>query len=154
MQKKYFLLFLFLLLFSNLFSQECFEYHKTNCFPKKSKFIYKENISSVSFKFESGEMREIPFTFLYGKDYRITLCADEVFDNIIKIIIINKEGAELYNNSLHDYNLNLEFASKKTQNVIIEIFAPEPNVGISDTVYFEGCIGVLIEEMISVKTGF
>jgi len=154
MQKKYILIFLFLLLISNLFSQECFEYHQNHCFPKKSKFVYKENSSSVSFKFASGEMREIPFVFLLGKDYRITLCADEVFDNIIKIVIVNEEGKEIYNNSLHDFNLNLEFSSRKTQNVTIEVFAPDPNIGISDTVAFEGCIGVFIEEMISVKTGF
>jgi len=139
---------------SDIYSQKCFEYQKTNCFPKKSKFSYMENSSSVSFEFSSGEQRQIPFNLLLGIDYRITLCADPIFEGIIKFIIRGEDGKEIYNNSTQNFNLNLEFSSRKTHNVVFELSAPEPNKGVSDTVYFEGCIGVLIEEMVSVKTGF
>jgi len=146
--------FIFFISLSDIYSQKCFEYQKSNCFPKKSKFSYKENPSSVSFVFSSGEKRQIPFTLLLGIDYRMTLCADPIFEGIIKFVIKGEDGKEIYNNSNQNFNLNLEFSSRKTHNVTFELSAPEPNKGVSDTVYFEGCIGLLIEEMVSVKTGF
>jgi len=138
----------------NIKAQECFEYFRSACIPNESKFTYAENNASVSFLFSSGDMREIPFSLVNGIDYRITICADKKFEDIIKLIIRTQEGKEIYNNSKQNFNLNLEFACKKSQDVMLELYAPEPNVGVSDTVYFEGCIGILIEEMVSVKTGF
>ena len=139
---------------SATYSQKCFDYHKSNCFPKPSKFVYKENVASVSFLFKSGEIRDIPFTLLLGIDYRITLCADSVFNDVIKFVIINEEGKQIYNNSAQNFNLNLEFSSRKTHNVIFEIEAPELSIINADSTLNEGCIGILIEEMVSVKTGF
>lgn len=151
--KKILTLFLISVSF-NLIAQECFEYYKEACAPKMSKFSYAENNASVSFLFSSGENRAIPFTLVNGIDYRITLCADPKFEDIINLIIRSKEGREIYNNNNQNFNLNLEFACRKTQEVTFEVIAPDPNIGASDTVFFEGCIGVLIEEMVSVKTGF
>ena len=137
-----------------VFSQDCFDYHKTHCFPKKSSFNYTENNSSVSFIFSPGDVREIHFMFSLGKDYRITLCADSIFENIIQFRILNEQGLSLYDNSKQNFNLNLEFSSKKTQDVIFEIRAPEIDYKNVNSVDSEGCIGVFIEEMISIKTGF
>lgn len=144
----------FFSLTTGILSQECFEYHKTSCFSKASKFSYVENTASVSFEFASGEVRELPFTLINGIDYRITLCAQPEFENVIQFVIKTLEGKEMYNNSKHNFNLNLEFASRKTQDVILELKAPDSKVADNDTISFEGCIGVLIEEMVSVKTGF
>jgi len=137
-----------------VFSQNCFDYHKTHCFPKKSNFHYIENNSSVSFLFSPGDIQEIQVLFLLGKDYRITLCADSIFDNIIQLRILNGQGIILYDNSKQNFNLNLEFSSKKTQNAILEIIAPEIDNKNVNSIDSEGCIGVFIEEMISIKTGF
>jgi len=147
-------MFFFSFLSITSFSQECFEYHENNCFPKESKFSYQTNNASVSFLFSSGEARDIAFSFLLGKDYRITVCSDNIFNNIIEIAIINEEHKVLYNNNSQNYNLNLEFSCKKTQDVIFRIKAPELNIEPNDTLVYEGCIGLLIEEMVSVKTGF
>lgn len=147
-----FILLYFIL--STTYSQNCFDYHKSSCFAKPSKFVYKGNVASVSFLFKSGEVRNIPFTLLMGIDYRITLCADTVFNNVIKFVIINEEGKQIYNNSTQNFNLNLEFSSRKTHNVIFELEAPELGIIDADSALNEGCIGILIEEMVSVKTGF
>jgi hypothetical protein len=138
----------------NASAQDCFEYYKNHCSPPKSKFNYAENIQSASFLFNSGELRRIPFTLLQKKDYRITICGADVFEGIIKFEIRNESGKSLYDNSAHNFLLSTEFSNKKDQDVYFEITAPEPAAGISDTVYVEGCIGILIEEMNSVKTGF
>ncbi|MDA3894093.1 MAG: hypothetical protein PF517_20735 [Salinivirgaceae bacterium] len=154
MFKKYILFIIIFSPFQYNFAQECFEYYKSACIPKSSNFIYTENNSSVSFQFTSGELKEIPFTLILGIDYRITLCADKKFEDIIKFIIRAKDGNEIYNNSQQNFNLNLEFACRKTQDVTFELIAPEPNIGNNDTVLIDGCMGVLVEEMVSVKTGF
>ena len=61
---------------------------------------------------------------------------------------------EIYDNSKQNFNLNLEFSSKKNLNVVLEISAPEIDYENISSVSPKGCIGVLIEEMISIKTGF
>ena len=150
-----FVLFFILIFFNfNAFSQKCFEYHKTGCIPSKSKFIYSKNNASVSFEFAFGEKRVIPVTLLMGKDYRITLCGDDIFDGVIQFIIRNTDGKILYDNSSCDYKLNIEFSNKVTQRVLFELIAPELNFKIADSVETTGCIGILIEDMVSVKTGF
>lgn len=139
---------------TQLSAQDCFEYYKTNCKSQETKYNYTLNKSSVSFKFASGESRIIPFEMYSGKDYRLLLCADGVFDNVIKIKIISEDGKVIYDNSQNNFALNMEFACKKSQSAEIELSAPEPAVGISDTIYEEGCIGIRIEEMVSMQTGF
>lgn len=154
MLKNDFLVIFLIIFISSTYSQDCFEYHQDHCFPKDSKYVYEENNSTVSFLFSSGEIRKMPFTLLLGKDYRIKLCADPVFEDIIEFIIINEDGKAIYNNSTQNFNLNLEFSCKKTQTVTLQLKAPDSNAGVSDTLSSEGCIGLLIEEMVSVKTGF
>lgn len=154
MLKKNISIIIILFLSLNAFPQKCFEYYKSACIPKTSKFVYTENHSSVSFQFSSGETREIPFTLVNGIDYRFTICADNIFSDIIEFAISTNDGKEMYNNSSQGYNLNLEFACRKTRDVIINIQAPQVEASELDSVNTEGCIGVLIEEMVSVKTGF
>ena len=142
------------LLFISLFSQQCSDYYKLNCLPKKSSFTYNINNLSSSFLLYSGDKQEIAITLESNKDYRLTICADSIFDNVIQFIILNNKGVELYNNSVNDFKLDIEFLNKLTQDVIFEISTPEQPISVADTVKSKGCIGVLIEEMVTVKTGF
>ena len=148
-------LFILILFFSSVsHGQNCFGYQKLHCFPPESKFTYTYNDASVGFLFSSGEQRDVPFSFYNGKDYRITLCADSVFQDVIRFTILSDDGKTLYSNESHQYSLNAEFSSNKTQDVFLRIEAPEASKGLSDTVSYKGCIGILIEDMNSIKTGF
>lgn len=158
--RKRFLISVCVIVFTTVLSnntakaQGCFEYHKGDCDFEETNFKYQLNKSSVSFKFASGEIRTIAFEMNSGKDYRLLLCADEVFEDIISLKIISEEGVVIYDNSTNNYELNMEFVCKKSQRAEIEIAAPDPASGVSDTIYSEGCIGMKIEEMISIRTGF
>jgi hypothetical protein len=143
-----------LLVIIELPAQGCFDFHKTHCKPEASKFTYAYNKSSVSYLFKSGESRNIPFELLEGKDYRMTICTDPVFSGVVWFRIITGSGKELYDNSKNNYDLNVEFTCKKTEEVDLIIMAPKPATGISDTIVVEGCIGLLIEDMVSFRTGF
>ncbi len=154
MINRFILFFILIFFYFNSFSQKCFEYQKTGCVPPKSKFIYSVNNASVSFEFAFGEKRVIPVTLLMGKDYRVTLCGDDIFDGVIQFIIRDIDGNILYDNSTNKYKLSIEFSNKVTQKVLFELIAPELNFETADSVEVKGCIGMLIEDMVSVKIGF
>ncbi len=139
--------------FSSLYSQECFNYHQQNCKPLPSKFTYSVNSSSVSYKFGSGELRSIPFTLMEGKDYRFTICADNIFSDIINLTITATNGKVLYDNSALKYELHTEFSVQKTIDVYINIMSPKMEFAELPE-HCCGCVGILIEEMVSVKLGF
>lgn len=149
--KKLLLLILFIIPLSS-FSQECFEYHKASCIPEPSRFTYNYNNYSVSYLFKAGQIRSYSVKLYTGKDYRITLCGDDVFNGVILFKIQRDDGVVIYDNSLHNYQLNIEFSSVKTQDVDIIIEAPQ--VVSLDSFEIVGCIGVLIEDMVTIKTGF
>jgi hypothetical protein len=147
-------IFILLTISSSSFSQNCFDFHKQYCKPATSKFAYTVNNASVSYLFKSGQIRSIPFQIDAGKDYRLTICSDLNFNGVIGFSILNEDDQVLYENSQVNFKLDLEFSCKKTQNVEFTISAPKAVSGISDTIAVEGCIGLLIEEMVSIKTGF
>ena len=82
------------------------------------------------------------------------ITADNVFDNVIQFRLIKDDGELLYDNSTNDYSFHVEFSCVKSQDLSIELNAPKPSAGTADTIYYEGCIGILIEDMVSIKTGF
>lgn len=134
--------------------QKCFEYHKDHCTLPKSIYPYTYNTGSVSYLFKSGSTREIPFELIGGKDYRIQICTDSVFNGVVQFQIIDDNGKELYNNSQNKYSLFVEFTNKTSRMVNLVLTAPKPIAGISDTIIVEGCIGLLIEDMVAPRTGF
>ncbi len=97
-----------------------------------------------------GGQEYISFVFDEGKDYRIQLCAAAVFNKIVQFEIFNETNNLLYTNIDNDFSLQVEFSSKKTQPVHFVLTVPEVE-SFSDT---SGCVGILIEEMKSVKLGF
>lgn len=149
---KYSLIVLQFLFFLKIaYPQQCFNYHK-NCELAYTKFEYSETRNSVSFLFKAGETKEIQIPIFSGKDYRISLCADSVFNQVVVFKLINSEGNVLYDNSKHNYELNLEFISKQTQTATLKINVPDminPNGTIP-----KGCVGIRIEDMVSAKLGF
>jgi len=143
-----------LFLSQDFFAQTCFEYYKENCKPDSSNYSYQINDNATGFLLSSGEMHQLPLTLIQKKDYRITICCDAIFEGIIHVEIRNEQGKSLYANSSHNFELNMEFSNQKTQNVFFEITVPEIKAGNGDPIYVQGCIGILIEEMTSVQTGF
>jgi hypothetical protein len=138
----------------NVFSQGCFGYEKLSCKPEPSKYPFKRNEKSGAFLFNSGELLRIPIDLIQNKDYRITICGDSVFKGIILFVIKDTKGAEIYNNSNHSFSQNFEFSAKKNQDVFFEITVPDVSNDSNKKLLMEGCVGILIEEMNSIKTGF
>ena len=139
-----------LLICNRVAAQECSEFYQAECVSPPSKFTYVINPASCSFMLKPGGQELILFVFDEGKDYRIFLCAAPVFNQVIQFDILNEQNNLLYSNLDNDFSLHVEFSSKKTQAVSFVVTAPEMEY-FSDT---SACVGILIEEMESVKIGF
>lgn len=141
------------LLFAGLYvnAQDCFEFHKKNCSPEKGRFAYSVNNASVSFAFSPGESKCVSSQLMQGKDYRITICSDSLYCGVVSLVIRNEDGKIMYDNSQDNFSANIEFSCRVTNNVEYVLTAPERQDVADGT---KGCIGILIEEMISPKIGF
>jgi hypothetical protein len=151
---RYFFIPLFIFSGITLFGQNCFEYHLSRKCTTLSKFSYRYNESSGSFLMQSGEVQSYLLEIKEGMDYKLTLCSDDIFTDKVILQILKEDETSLYSNLDYDLQQNVEFSCKNSQLVTIDVQAPAPAYGISDTIVHQGCIGLLIEQVPSVKTGF
>lgn len=153
-----------LLATSNVFAQSaCIDYHKKKCKRQDINTSYRISQESRSAMFLKGQNSEFRLTIYQGKDYRITICNDEVLGDNLGMAIIDREtGEPLYNNKDFNYARDFEFTVLMTREIKIIISVPDADSGSvkpkgdfrakdADGV---GCLGVLIEEMITPKKGF
>jgi len=159
------LVFAFLPLFA--ISQDCVDYHKKNCVSKaigsgEDAEGYKYNIASKSALMFKGQSSEFRFDIHQGKDYRISICSDPVLGKGVTFQIFDfEENTLLYDSQKDNYAREFEFSVLMTRNVKIIINVPADETTKKSSAYGlkqkntqMGCVGVLIESMITVKTGF
>lgn len=133
-------------------AQQCFDFYKTHCCPLQSDPYTKYAVSnsSTSFALKPGDSRCIIYEIYRGKDYRLTLCSDSLYNGIVSFQI-RDDNSVLYDNSEDDFNTFLEFSCRKTTHVEFIISAPNRSDVAPET---KGCIGLLIEEAITPVLGF
>ncbi|HOS83760.1 MAG TPA: hypothetical protein PK199_02475, partial [Bacteroidales bacterium] len=96
------------------------------------------------------------------KDYRITVCNDEILGTNIQFKIIDYDTNEvLYDNKDYNYVKEFEFTVLMSRTVKIVVSVPDDsnttavnNSGFRAKPTSMGCVGVLIEDMITPKKGF
>jgi len=137
---------LFLIIFHISKAQECKNFY-LQC-GIDSTDIWSINEKSTNFHIQPGTSVELKMEILKAKDYRISLCGDDFIGNVFHFRILDKDDNVLYNNENDNYALSFSFSCLETKPVKITINIPE--TGSSQ----KGCLGVLVEEAISVPTGF
>ena len=153
MSAKFALSVLFSIFFVQLSgAQDCYDFYK-KFIPRNdnSRFAYAINNSSVSLAFAPGESKCVYGELIQGKDYRITICSDSLYNGVVSLIIKNNEGKILYDNSQDDFNINIEISCRKTNSVEYILTAPNRLDVDPET---KGCIGLIIEDMVSPRIGF
>ncbi|MDR2962282.1 MAG: hypothetical protein LBU90_01355 [Bacteroidales bacterium] len=141
----------------------CIDFHKKQC-KKQGTSSYLMSEASRSAMFLKGQTSEFRLTIYQGKDYRITICSEEVLGENIGMAIVDREtGETLYNNKDYNYVRDFEFTVLMTREIKIVISVPDaggmkPKGGGGDFRAKDasgvGCLGVLIEEMVTPKKGF
>jgi len=143
-------------------SQDCVDYHKANCKPPQTSANYSTDQASRSGLLMKGQSSEFRLTFYQGRDYRITICSEAPLGEKIQYQIIDWEDQSvLYDNKEFNYEKNFEFSVLITRNVKIVVSVPADDKTLkTNTIGFKpkptqmGCVGVLIESMITPKKGF
>ncbi len=135
-----------------LSAQDCYEFYK-KFVPRheNARFAYSLNSLSVSLPFKPGESRCVYGELIQGKDYRITICSDSLYNGVVELVIRNDAGKILYDNSQDDFNVNIEFSCRKTNSVEFVLTAPNRLDVDAET---KGCIGLIIEDMVTPRIGF
>lgn len=132
-------------------AQDCFDFHKNICRPEKGYFAYNINKASASFAFAPGESKCVQLQLVQGKDYRITVCSDSLYYGVVSVVVKSDEGRTFYDNTQDDFNTNIEFSCRKSNTVEITLTAPN-RLDVEENT--KGCIGILIEDMVTPKIGF
>ncbi|MBK8809018.1 MAG: hypothetical protein IPO21_21270 [Bacteroidales bacterium] len=154
------LIFVFVLGFS-AFSQDCLSYHKS-CRDAAAPNEYSFSDVSRSGLFLKGQSAEFVFDLYQGKDYRLTMCSDEVFGTKVQFKIIDYDyGDVLYNNADFNFAKEFEFTVLQSRKIKLEVNVPSDEktqqttaVGIKPKPTQMGCIGVLVEFMVTPRKGF
>lgn len=144
--------------------RKCYGYQRDSCAISKN-IYYRVVEESRSALFVKGQTSRIKFTIYNGRDYRVSFCYDKIFgEGIIMSLIDAENGNMLYDNSEDGFATEFEFTVTQTREIYIEISIP----GSSDLVDAEnndelifvrkdaemGCVGILIEHMITPPKGF
>ncbi len=144
--------------------RKCYQYEKDSC-PKSSNIYYRHNADSRSALFVKGQRSRFPISIYNGRDYRISLCWDATLGNRIEFKIIDQETDNvLYDNATDEFASEFEFTVAQTREVFIEVKVPgssqqSQNSGNEDIVFIRkdiemGCVGVLVEHMLTPSKGF
>jgi hypothetical protein len=169
--KKFIYTIAFGLILFNSYSQnndykirKCFNYEHDSCSVSNNIFYKINNTLSRSALFLKGQTSKTPFTVYNGRDYRISLCWDPILGNhiLFKILDANTEDV-LYDNATNEFSSEFEFTVTNTSKIILVVTVPlssdEEFNGNKNTIFIQkdkrmGCVGVLIEHMITPTKGF
>jgi hypothetical protein len=144
--------------------RKCFGYQRDSC-PTSSNMYYKVHEESRSALFVLGQTSQTKFTIFNGRDYRISICSDSILGSQIGLKLLDSEtGNTLYDNKQDNFATEFEFTATQSREIIIEISVPgksslSDNDGKEDIIFVRkdtemGCVGVLIEHMITPSKGF
>ena len=146
--------------------RRCWGYHKDSC-AISSNIYYRVIVDeSRSALFVKGQTSRIPVSIYNGRDYRISFCHDEMLGSGIVMKLIDAETENvLYDNSEDGFATEFEFTVTQTCDIYVEIYVPgtskmsEAEESGEDLIFVRkdtemGCVGILVEHMITPLKGF
>lgn len=144
------------------FSQDCIDYHKNNCKGPASLSNYQYDQVSRSGLLMKGQTSEFRINLYQGRDYRITICNQEALGENVQYQIVDFENnTVLYDNKEFNFERAFEFSVLISREVKIVVTVPADastqkttSVGFKPKPTQMGCVGVLVESMITPKKGF
>lgn len=119
---------------------QCKSFVKKQCMPKIAPFTHNGQLNTAMMS--AGQTAELQMTFYSGQEYRILVCGQETLGKIwFRLVDANKN--EVFNSkSQRDNPMSWDFKMKSTQQLTIEIHAPEadsPNELVAG-----GCVSLLV----------
>lgn len=144
--------------------RKCFGYQRDSC-RRSDNVYYKMTDESRSALFVKGQSSRVRISIYNGRDYRVSFCHDRVLGEGIIMRIIDAETENtLYDNSEDNFATEFEFTVTQTRDVFVEIEIPGSSAladaeNNSDLIFVRkdtdmGCVGILVEHMITPPKGF
>ena len=124
----------------SLAAQGCKGFTKKNCLPGLSPYVNNGQINSTTL-FE-GDSASLRMTFYSLLDYRLMVCSHPVLGDKVRFRVKDLDGEELYNSENSDKN-TWDFRVNSTQELLIDVVAPEDPANVSETVP-SGCVSILL----------
>ena len=148
----------------NMFAQRCSKYHINHGNRSENKYYQIHKEASRSALFVKGETSRMYLDVYNGRDYRISFTYDDVLGGPVQFKLLDRrDKVLLYDNANDEFAQEFEFTVTKTRELIIVINVPGHSVGLEQVSQERGlfkkdteigCVGVLIEHMISPMKGF
>jgi len=144
--------------------RKCFGYQRDSCMRSENVY-YKITEESRSALFVKGQTSRVRINIYNGRDYRVSFCHDQILgEGIIMRLIDAENGNTLYDNSEDNFATEFEFTVTQTREIFVEIEIPG-NSALADAENNEdlifvrkdtsmGCVGILVEHMITPPKGF
>jgi hypothetical protein len=137
----------------------CGDFHRKACYmegTKKDKREFMYNAQSKSGLFAQGSVSKMRCIVYKGMDYRMTVCCETILGDKVNFKIYDGRTNELlFDNTKNDDSQQFEFQASTTRQLIIEATVPAGDVkeekGKAETA---ACVGLLIENKVSERTGF
>lgn len=144
---------------ANAQASVCGDFHKKACYmegTRKDKRAFMYNAQSKSGLFAQGSVSKMRCVVYKGMDYRISVCCETILGDKVNFKIYDgRTNEELFDNTKNDNAQQFEFQAATTRQLIIEATVPAGEVkeekGKAENA---ACVGLLIENKVSDKTGF
>jgi len=144
--------------------RKCFGYQRDSC-PRSENVYYKLTDDSRSALFVKGQTSRVRVSLYNGRDYRISFCHDRILgEGIVMRIIDAENGNTLYDSAEDNYATEFEFTVTQTRDVYVEIEIPGSSAlaeaeNNEEMIFVRketamGCVGILVEHMITPPKGF
>ncbi|MHB8261846.1 MAG: hypothetical protein ACYDCN_13575 [Bacteroidia bacterium] len=140
-------------------SSACGNFHREACYmegTKKDKRAFMYNAQSKSGLFAQGSVSKMRCVVYKGMDYRMSVCCETILGDKVNFKIYDARTNELlFDNTKNDNAQQFEFQASTTRQLIIEATVPAGEVkeekGKAENA---ACVGLLIENKVSERTGF
>jgi hypothetical protein len=137
----------------------CGDFHRKACVmdgTRRDKHAFMYNAQSKSGLFAQGSTSKMRCIVYKGMDYRMTVCCETIIGDKVNFKIYDARTNELlFDNTKNDDAQQFEFQASTTRQLIIEATVPAGDVkeekGKAETA---ACVGLLIENKVSERTGF
>ncbi|MCQ2375452.1 MAG: hypothetical protein MJ069_06110 [Salinivirgaceae bacterium] len=148
--------------------RKCFNYQRDSCKTSSNIYYRINEEASRSALFVKGQKSRVALSIYNGRDYRVSICHDSELGSEVYFKLIDRETDNVLYNSEEDGGAtDFEFTVTQTRDLWVEVevkgtsnFAEKNADNPDDDLIFVrkdteiGCVGVLVEHMITPSKGF
>jgi hypothetical protein len=120
---------------------QCNTFTKKKCLPVLKPFIHNGQLNSVTLS--PGESASLMLTFYIDTDYRLAVCGQEVLGDMT-YKVMKKDSTLVFDSQQHKNPGFWDFKVNSTQQMIVEVTAPDRKAKGGEGVDDMGCASVLV----------